>query len=296
MIFLGELSALTAATCWSGSSFVFSTVAERLGAIQLNISRMLIASILLLLTILITRIGYQLSLHQVIYLILSGVVGLAFGDSFLYNAYQHIGARISMLIMAVSPIISAVLAFFFLNENLSYLGVLGIVVTVIGVGSVVLERSETSASKYKISKIGIFYGLIGALGQAGGLIFAKVAFNNGEINGFVATFIRIISAVSFLLPLAILAGKFKNPIRLFIIDKKAFTSTLIGTILGPYLGITFSLVAIENAKVGIAATLMSTMPIIMLPIAGYVYKEYLSRRAIAGAFLAVGGVAILFLK
>ena len=180
MIFLGELSALTAATCWSGSSFVFSTAAERLGAIQLNISRMLIASILLLLTIFITRIGYQLSLHQVIYLMLSGVVGLAFGDSFLYNAYQHIGARISMLIMAVSPIISAVLAFFFLNENLSYLGVLGIVIIVIGVGSVVLERSETSASKYKISKIGIFYGLIGALGQAGGLIFAKVAFNNGE--------------------------------------------------------------------------------------------------------------------
>jgi len=56
------------------------------------------------------------------------------------------------------------------------------------------------------------------------------------------------------------------------------------------------LIAVEHTKVGIAATLMSTMPIIMLPIARYVYKEKLNWQAVSGAVLAVAGVSILFLK
>ena len=137
-------------------------------------------------------------------------------------------------------------------------------------------------------------GLIGALGQASGLIFAKFAFEEGHINGFVATFVRISSAVIFMLIVASAAGRYKNPYRVFKKDMKAFRSTILGTILGPYLGITFSLIAISYAKVGIASTIMSTVPIIMLPLVRIIYREQLSMRAIWGAVVAVGGVAILF--
>ncbi|MGE5497714.1 MAG: hypothetical protein ACM3Q2_06585 [Syntrophothermus sp.] len=41
---------------------------------------------------------------------------------------------------------------------------------------------------------------------------------------------------------------------------------------------------------------MSTSPIIMLPMIKYFYKEKLSWKSITGAFVAVGGVAILFLR
>ncbi len=120
--------------------------------------------------------------------------------------------------------------------------------------------------KFQISNynLGIVYGILGAMGQAAGLIFAKFAFNEGHITGFVATFIRVFSSVIIFLPIMILLKKYKNPYKVFTKDKSAFGVTLIGTILGPFLGITFSLIAVENTKVGIAATLMSTMPIIML--------------------------------
>ncbi len=90
--------------------------------------------------------------------------------------------------------------------------------------------------------------------------------------------------------------RFKNPVRVYKNDRKALVSTLVGTILGPYLGITFSLIAIANTKVGIASTLMSLVPVIMLPLVKFYYKEDLSWRAISGAFFAVSGVAILFLR
>jgi drug/metabolite transporter (DMT)-like permease len=296
MQFIGELSALVTAFCWSAGSFAFSSAAKRLGTLQLNINRLILAAIFLFITIAALGLSIKLSEGQIINLSISGLIGFIFGDTFLFKAYQHIGARISMLLMSLSPIMSGLLAYFFLNEIISVWAIAGIVITVGGVTLVVVERHETPDSKYKISNIGILYGVLAALGQAGGLIFAKAAFNEGNINGFVATFVRIAASVVFLFPIALMTRRYKNPIKVFSNDLKALSSTIMGTILGPYLGVTFSLVAVEHAKVGIAATLMSTVPIIMLPISKYFYKENLNWQAVCGAVLAVIGVSILFLK
>jgi drug/metabolite transporter (DMT)-like permease len=296
MQFIGELSALVTAFCWSAGSFAFTTAANRLGSLQLNINRLILAAIFLIITIAVLGLSINLTEKQVIYLSISGVIGFVFGDTFLFKAFQHIGARVSMLLMSLSPIMSGLLAFFFLNEVISVWGIIGIVITIGGVTLVVIERSEAPAAKHKSDTAGIIYGLLGSLGQAGGLIFAKAAFNEGNINGFVATFFRIIASVIVLFPIVLLTRRYNNPFKVFSNDLKALRSTIWGTVLGPYLGVTFSLVAVEYTKVGIAATLMSTMPIIMLPIAKYVYKEKLNWQAVSGAILAVAGVAILFLK
>lgn len=296
MLYLGELSALLTAFLWSGTSFAFSSAAEKTGSLQLNINRMIMASVLLILTILVMNFSFNLSSAQYTNLIISGVIGLVIGDSFLFKGYQYIGARISMLLMALSPAMSTLLAFIFLGERISMLGLLGILVTLSGITLVVLGKESDPNAKYRITGIGLFYGFMGALGQSAGLIFAKFAFEEGEINGFVATFVRVFSSILILLPAAILIKRYKNPIKLYTNNKSAFGSTLLGTVLGPYLGITFSLIAIAHTKVGIAATLMSTMPIIMLPMVKYIYKEKLSWRAVAGAVIAVAGVAMLFLR
>ncbi len=296
MVIIGELFALATSLCWSISAFAFNAAVERVNSVQINTDRMIFAAVMLFITISLMGIGYSVSSSQLLFLFFSGIIGLVFGDTFLFKAYQHIGPRISMLLMALSPIMSAILAYFFLNEVLTFWGLIGMIVTLSGVTLVVFEKNEIPTSKYKISKAGIFYGLMGALGQAVGLVFAKEAFNEGSINGFLATFIRLISAIIVLLPLALLAKKYKNPVKIFSKDLKAFAAILVGTTLGPYLGITFSLLAVENAKVGIASTLMSLMPILMLPISKYVFKENINWRAISGAVLAVAGVSILFLR
>jgi drug/metabolite transporter (DMT)-like permease len=296
MPYLGELSALLTALLWSGTSLAFSSAAVKIGPLQLNINRMILACVFLSATILIFNFDISISSNQIIYLSISGVIGLVFGDSFLFKAYQLIGARISMLLMALSPAMAAILAFLFLDESLSMWGAIGMIVTITGIAFVILERSEQPGVKITTNKVGIFYGILGALGQAAGLIFAKFAFQEGEVDKMVATFIRIFASVVILLPAAIILKKYLNPITLYKNNMRAFGATLIGTILGPYLGITFSLVAINYTKVGIASTLMSTMPILMLPMIRYIYKEKLTIRAITGAFIAVAGVAILFLR
>lgn len=293
---IGEIAALITALLWSGTSIVFTEASVRVGSFYVNVTRLIIATICLALTIMIFQIEINLSSSQIINLVLSGIIGLVIGDTFLFKAFQNIGARLSMLIMASVPGISALLAFIFLGEKISFIGIIGMLITIFGISIVVLNRQEKPTSNYKIDYTGIFYALMGAVGQAVGLIFAKNAFNESDINGFVAAFIRIFSSVVLMYPLFILITKIKNPFAVFRNNSKALTYTLIGSVIGPFFGITFSLISVSHTKVGIASTLMSTVPIIMLPLVKFYYKEKLTWIAITGAFLAVGGVALLFLR
>lgn len=295
MPYLGEISALATALLWSFTSIFFSEASLRVGSLQVNLNRLLIASLFLIITIPAMGFDTGVSLRQILLLSMSGIIGLIFGDSYLFKAFHHIGARLSMLIMSSAPAMTAVLAYIFLGEQLSFFGIVGITVTLAGIAMVVLQRSEQPASKYKISRIGIFYGFLGALGQAAGVILAKLAFNESDINGFVAAFIRIFSAAMLMLPVGLMLKKYRNPVKAYAKERKALVFTILGTITGPYLGITLSLIAVANANTGIAATLMATVPIMMLPLVHFFYKEKLSVTSILGAFVTVGGMVILFL-
>ena len=293
---IGEISALATAFCWSITSYAFTNVSRRIGALQVNIDRMALASIFLFIIISLLGINLTLSFNQVSNLIISGILGLVLGDSFLFKSFQLIGARLGIIIMAAVPVLSTILAFFFLNEIISFLGMIGMMLTIAGILIVVLERKTSDENNFSINKIGIFYGFLGALGQATGLIFAKFAFQGGELNGFAASFIRLFSASLIILPLAATFRRYKNPIKVYSKDSYSTKVILIGTVFGPVLGITGSLIAIAYAKVGIASTLMATMPIIMLPISRFYFKEKLDWKAIIGAFVAVIGAAIIFLR
>ena len=295
MPYIGEISALVTACLWSVTSFLFAFASEKVGSVQVNINRIILAAIILFLIVIVSGIDYTLSSSQVMYLIISGVVGLVIGDSFLFKSYQLIGARLGMIMMSLVPAISAVLAWVFLDEFITPLGIFGMVVTISGVVLVVTERAKGSVKK-NFDKIGILYGFLGAAGQAGGLILAKFAFAEGYVNGFVASFARLSSAGIIILAGAMLLRRYKNPVKTYRNEMPALKATIAATILAPVLGVTLSLVAIEFTKVGIASTLMALVPIIMLPISKYYYKEKLSLRAVSGAFIAVVGVVVLFLR
>jgi drug/metabolite transporter (DMT)-like permease len=296
MPLLGEISALLTAIVWSGSAFLFAAATARVGSMQVNIVRLMLATVLLVVIIVVLQFDTRLSASQIMNLGISGVIGLAIGDTFLFRAFKEIGARMSMLIMSLAPAFSAVLAYAFLDEVISMWGIVGIVVTMAGIAMVVLEKDRSGSSRYLMTAVGVLYALVGALGQGGGLIFAKVAFMESDLNGFVATLVRIIASLILLLPVLLLTGRLRNPIPVFMKERRAFLFTSGGAVLGPVLGISFSLIAIAHTKVGIAATIMATVPILMLPIARFVTREHITGKSVVGAFITVAGVAILFLR
>jgi len=296
MPYTGEISAFATAVMWSGSALAFAAATTRVGSVYVNVTRLVAAILLLFLTITLCGISYTISFVQVLFLSLSGLVGFVFGDTFLFKSYEYNNARVSSLIMSAAPAMAALMAFLFLKESLSIMGIFGMIVTLAGIALVVLERKEPTTHQVPISMIGVFYALLGALGQAGGMILAKGAFSQGPVNGFVATFIRAFAATVVLVPLNYFAGRFTEPRKIFMNDRKAFYVTILGSILGPYLGVTLSLIAISLTDVAIAATIIALVPIIMLPMVWMFYREKFTWRAVVGACVAVAGVGILFLR
>jgi len=292
VVLLGEIAALSAALFWSLNSIVLTAATNILGAVRVNILRMFVASVFLLITILIFGVSLNLAGYQYYLLILSGIAGLVLGDTYLFMAYKEIGPRLGMLLMSLAPPISALLAFIFFKEILSLIQIAGMAITLAGISFVIFDRDKSK--NIKISFKGISYGVLAALGQAVGLIFAKEAFNSGHLNEFSASFIRLFSATIILYLLNRFRGKVHSPFNA-LRDKKVLNLIVWAAILGPYLGITLSMVAIVYTYIGIASTLMSTVPVMMLPIAKYHFREDLSWKAIAGTIISVVGIAVLFM-
>jgi drug/metabolite transporter (DMT)-like permease len=91
----------------------------------------------------------------------------------------------------------------------------------------------------------------------------------------------------------LLLGKLPE-LRKALQNREGIKNTALGAFIGPFLGITLSMVAVTYTETGIAQTLMSLMPVLIIPTVWIVYRQKTSWRGIFGAIIAVIGVAILF--
>jgi len=231
---------------------------------------------------------------------LSGVVGLGIGDFGYFAALVAIGPRRSVLVMALSPIFASIGAYLMLGETIPTFAALGIAITLAGVIVVILEAEELSGEQpvtKKLRSYGIFFALTGAIGQGVGLVLSKkgIYLDPGVmLNPLSATLIRMILGASFVWTVAVVVGKLPE-LRRAMRSKEGMSNTAAGAFIGPFMGVTLSMVAVTYASAGVAQTLMSLMPVLIIPIVWILYKQRTSLRGILGAVIAVIGVAILFL-
>lgn len=293
---IGELAALATAICWSLSATFFEISGKKVGSLAVNYIRLITGFILICLFTLFTR-GYLLPIDanskNWIFLSISGLIGFFIGDLFLFQSYLELGSRVSMLIMASSPPITALLGFIVFGEKLSFLNMLGMIITLLGIAIVILSRAdEDNKVKVNYSIKGLSYAFLGALGQAVGLIFSKLGM--GSYNPFAATQIRIIAGfIGF--TVLILYSKKLEDIKKAFKDKKALITITIGSIFGPFVGVGLSLLSLQHTTAGISSTITSITPVTIIPLSIYVFKEKIKVKEIMGAIITVIGVAILFL-
>ncbi len=228
--------------------------------------------------------------HQWLWLSVSGLVGFTIGDMCLFRAFVVIGPRLSTLIMSLAPPMAAVMSWLILGETLGALAILGMLLTMTGVAMAVLERAPGSAGSTRLD--GVLLGLGGAFGQAAGLVLSK--YGMGAYDEVAATQIR---AVAGLVGFAVLFSFIGVWPRVWkaLRDRDGMKATALGALVGPFLGVTLSLVAVKRTDVGVAASIMATTPILIIHAVVVFRRERVGLLAVLGAVTAVVGVALLFL-
>jgi drug/metabolite transporter (DMT)-like permease len=294
---IGSFAALATALLWSGTAFAFTEVSKKWGTFQLNIDRTIVASFYLSIALIILysfgKLETNISSIQFIFLGISGLIGLLVGDTFLFRAFALIGPRMSQLIMAFAPSISATVSYYFLGESLEISAILAIITTLFGILIAILGKLREEG-RTNLSYKGVLYAFIGAAGQALGFIFAKKANNYGFINPAMASIIRLSIAGIFIFPIALYFKQYVNPIKNIKSDFKTAKLLFMGSFTGPFLGVSLSFIALQNSKVGIASTLLATTPIMTMLLSMIIYKSKLSFLSITGTLIAFLGVYLLF--
>ena len=297
MKFLGEMAALATAFFFAITALIFTSTGRAVGSQVTNRMRLLFALFyLIVLNLILFRqpLPFSASSSRWLWLSLSGIIGLSLGDAFLFQSLVSVGTRLGSLLLSLAPIFGSIIAWIFFGEVLSSLQITGIIFALAGIAWVVASHQEPPDTPHGHTRRGVIFGILAGLGQAVGLVLSKQGMS-GNFSPLQANAIRMLAAVLFIWIWAAFRGEAGTTFQELRGKPRILGLLALGAFVGPVLGVVSSLLAIQYVEIGIASTLNALTPVIVLPISYFVLKEKVGWQAMVGTFLAIAGVAILFL-
>ncbi|MCP3943433.1 MAG: DMT family transporter [Desulfobacteraceae bacterium] len=302
MPYTGEVIAIATVLCWTIGIQFFEAAAKRVGPTPVNIIRITMALVLFGI-FLFFKNGYiiplDFPLESWLLLSLSGVIGFFLGDICLFKALVEIGPRISLLIFSLTAPTTALIGWVFLSETYGIHQWSGMLITLAGVGLVIFEKNQPQnypkqLRQRTITLKGILFGIGAMLGQSVGYVMSKAGMqtDTGYLDAFGATQIRALAAFICFVLLFTLTRKW-HQVNLAIKDTRALVFTATGAFIGPFIGVSLSLMVLHYLSTGVASTFLSMTPVCIIPFSIFLHKEHVSLRAFLGAIIAVTGIQLL---
>jgi drug/metabolite transporter (DMT)-like permease len=294
MNYIGELSALGVAVCWTCSALFFEKAGDRIGSLSVNVIRLTVAVLVLGLFAWISR-GYffptDATAYQWFWLSLSGFIGFFLGDLCLFHSYSIIGSRMAQLVMTLAPPITVFTGFLFLGEQLTFQQIMAIFIIVGGIIIAMIGNEKGYKLNFKVPVKGFLLALGGAAGQAIGLVLSKKGI--GDYDAMSATQIRAITGAFCFYMLVTFLKRWGN-VKQSLHDGKGVKFVLSGSMFGPVIGVSLSLFAVQHTEAGVAATLMGLVPIFIIIPYALMFKKRITLFQILGAVVSVLGCVWLF--
>lgn len=309
MAYIGELISIGVAFSWTATALLSEFGSKRLGNLTLNVLRMgltLLFSLVLFGMVTGSLLPPGASTEAAGWMLLSGLVGYVIGDFCLFQCYIIIGSRYGQLFMTLAPLSAALMAWVTLGQQMTGKSVIAMLVTLWGIGISVLGRGDHHKLSLKLPVNGVLYAIGAAVCQGVGLVLSKIGMDHYEVSmmaeadipkwliPFSANFYRCIAGIiGFSLLLFYRDGM--APLREAVHDKKGLSVATATTIFGPFVGVGFSLMAVQYTAAGIASTLMAMTPIIIILPSYWLFHEKITWRSVIGAVISVLGVSLFFL-
>jgi drug/metabolite transporter (DMT)-like permease len=297
MKYIGEIAGVMTSVFYAINAVVITKATEKTGSVITNRMRVAFAFLyLVIINLILFRqpLPFDAGNDRWMWLSLSGVIGLALGDAFLFQSYVLVGARIGALLLSLSTVIGVLEAWLFLGETLRTGQILGIALALAGIVWVVTERGNGKDQSAHHVVPGVTFGILSAICNATGLVLSRQGMA-GNFSPFQGNVIRMLAALLALILIMVLQKQTRQTFRILRENSSALRLLALAAVIGPVLGVSSSLLAVQHTEVGVASVLTSLPPVFMLPISYFFFKERLSWQAIAGTILAMTGVAVLFI-
>ena len=304
MAYLGELISIGVAFSWTATALLSEFGSKRLGNLTLNVLRMALA-LLFSLVLFWVVMGSPLppigSMEACGWMLLSGLVGYVIGDFCLFQCYIIIGSRYGQLFMTLAPLSAALMAWVTLGQQMTMMSIVAMLVTLTGIGISVIGRGEHHKVSLKLPANGVLFAVGAAVCQGVGLVLSKIGMDHYQTTDmpewlipFSANFFRCVAGIiGFMLLLYWREGF--APLRTAMHDRKGLTVATATTVFGPFVGVGFSLMAVQYTDAGIASTLMAMTPVIILLPSYWLFGQKITWRSVLGALISVVGVSLFFL-
>lgn len=308
MAYIGELISIGVAFSWTATALLSEFGSKRLGNLTLNVLRMglaLLFSLVLFGVVTGNPLPAGVPAEACGWMLLSGLVGYVIGDYCLFQCYILIGSRFGQLFMTLAPLSAALMAWIMLGQQMKPMSIVAMLVTLFGIGISVLGRGNHHMVSLKLPLNGVLFAIGAAMCQGIGLVLSKIGMDHYDVAAmakagvsewlipFSANFYRCIAGIiGFTILLYFRDGI--GHLREAMHDRKGLSVAIATTIFGPFVGVGFSLMAVQYTAAGIASTLMAMTPIIILLPSYWLFHEKITWKAVLGAFISVIGVSMFF--
>lgn len=288
--YIGFSAALLSAASWALGSILFKQISETVSPFGVTLAKGFIG-IILLGTVYLFEGIFSVSLNAVIVLTISGIIGIAIGDTLFFASLKNLGPKTQVIFFMFGNIMTAVFGMIFLKEFPSSMQWIGIMITLIGVASVLWSKIFSYSTNVSTGVKGAVFGVLAMVCFSSSLVIAKDVLD--EISTIGATFYRITSGTIGMAMYGFLTNDVKDWIKPFRNNGKMVLFFIGSVSVVMFGGFWLSLVAIKYVNIGVASALNATEPLFVLPLAYFILKEKISRIEIFGAVITVLGVVLL---
>jgi drug/metabolite transporter (DMT)-like permease len=272
---VGMLCALGSAMSWSVTSLMVSALTPGIGSFTINAARTTLTAAIVIGWMLLAGgldTVLTLSIGSLALLAVSIVLAIPIGDTIFFESAQRLGLGRAMTISMSYPVVAASLAALLLGERLSAPIVVGGLLTLAGLGLIVMARVEPPGEPRPWR--GVVEALLAALDEIDPVSAQAIRLPVGAVMLWVTPWaLRGVPAL--------LRGGWPLFVRLLALAAlTAVSSVMYGA-------------SVKYAGVAVASVLSSTAPLFAVPLGIVFLNERLPALALLGAVVTVAGIVVL---
>lgn len=285
MFLIGVLIAILSASSWAMGTIIFDKIGKIMPAEGITFFKS--AMSVLLMAALMLVFGFEIPTgKQLLFLALSGLIGISVGDTLFFRSLQHLGVKMQVLYFILGQVLTVFLSYLFLGEILTLLQYIGTLVVIAGVLLVIFDKQDNRPNKLR----GIIEGLIAMICYSISIILIKSVLD--DVSAVTATFYRMLFSAVFVL----IGGLFSKKMKVWVEPLKQRNTLALFTVnavIVTYGGFLMSVLALKYIDVSVASILSTTEPLFALLFAFLINKDKPTRKELIGAAITFVGVIMM---